>query len=59
MPFAWNGSDIIYSRVIRPFFMEHKVQIDSVMGKVTDKLEDLAGNASNYAGNLATNMKKD
>ncbi|MCL4129337.1 UNVERIFIED_CONTAM: hypothetical protein GTU68_001688 [Idotea baltica] len=56
MPIPYNGSDIIYTRIIRPFFMKHQTDIDSTMQKVTDKLGDLAGDAAKAA---TTAMKKD
>ena len=46
VPANWNGSDVIYSRIIRPVFMKHQNRIDSTMNKVSDRLIDLADNAS-------------
>lgn len=49
LPVSWNGSDIIYSRVVRPFFMQHQDSIDKVMNKVTDKIEKVADQAGKVA----------
>lgn len=54
LPVSWNGSDIIYSRVVRPFFMEHQDSIDKVMNKVTEKIEKVA----DQAGKVATDAVK-
>jgi len=49
LPMSWNGSDMIYNRVIRPAFMKHQKEIDSVMNKVTDKVNELADTATKVA----------
>ncbi|KAK8723822.1 hypothetical protein OTU49_011559 [Cherax quadricarinatus] len=49
LPVAWNGSDLIYNRVIRPFFIKHEREIDSAMSKVHDKINELADNATRVA----------
>jgi len=38
-PSGFNGSDFIYNRIIRPFFLKHQTDIDRTMGKVTGKFE--------------------
>ena len=50
MPVSWNGSDVIYTRVVRPFFMKHQTGIDSVMSKVTGKLDQLGDDVIKVAG---------
>jgi len=45
-PIGANGSDQIYNRIIRPFFLKHVSQIDSTMGKVTDKISQIATDAA-------------
>ncbi|MEE6487613.1 hypothetical protein FKM82_014956 [Ascaphus truei] len=37
-PFTWNGSQILYTRFIRPFFLKHHRTVDSVVS-------DLGGQA--------------
>ncbi|KAK4317539.1 hypothetical protein Pmani_011383 [Petrolisthes manimaculis] len=54
MPVSWNGSYVIYSRVVRPFFMKHQDGIDKVMNKVTEKIEQVA----DQAGKVATDAVK-
>ncbi|CAH2293065.1 receptor expression-enhancing 6 isoform X1 [Pelobates cultripes] len=41
-PFTWNGSQILYSRFIRPFFLKHHQTVDSVVN-------DLGGHALSTA----------
>jgi len=50
LPVSWNGSDIIYSRLVRPVFMKHQTEIDNAMNKVTDKINELADKAQQVAG---------
>ncbi|XP_050729012.1 receptor expression-enhancing protein 5-like isoform X2 [Eriocheir sinensis] len=49
MPVTWNGSDVIYTRIIRPFFIRHQTSIDSTMSKVSEKLDKFAGEATKVA----------
>jgi len=49
LPMSWNGSDMIYNRIIRPAFMKHQREIDNVMNKVTDKVNELADTATKVA----------
>ncbi|XP_075061644.1 receptor expression-enhancing protein 6 isoform X2 [Mixophyes fleayi] len=48
-PFSWNGSHIIYSRFIRPFFLKHHLTVDRVVN-------DLGGQALNQAENVARHV---
>jgi len=50
LPVSWNGSDILYQRVVRPFFMKHQQGIDKVMNRVTEKIEEVADQAGKVAG---------
>nr|XP_057947106.1 receptor expression-enhancing protein 6-like isoform X2 [Doryrhamphus excisus] len=36
-PVTWNGSDILYKRVIRPFFLKHQAAMDSVVSDLSAK----------------------
>lgn len=56
IPTPFNGSDVIYSRIIRPVFLKHQRGIDATMDKVTGKLGGLVDDASKLAGDA---MKKD
>lgn len=49
LPLSWNGSDMIYNRVIRPAFIKHQKEIDTAMSKVTDKVNELADTAAKVA----------
>ncbi|XP_068210174.1 receptor expression-enhancing protein 5-like isoform X2 [Palaemon carinicauda] len=49
LPMSWNGSHVIYNRIIRPAFIKHQKEIDTVMGKVADKVNELADTASKVA----------
>ncbi|XP_066947429.1 receptor expression-enhancing protein 5-like isoform X3 [Macrobrachium rosenbergii] len=49
LPMSWNGSDVIYNRIIRPAFIKHQKEIDTVMGKVADKVNELADTATKVA----------
>ncbi|XP_072260943.1 receptor expression-enhancing protein 6 isoform X2 [Pyxicephalus adspersus] len=50
-PFSWNGSQIIYSRFILPFFLKHHQTVDSVVS-------DLGGQALNTAENVTRQALK-
>lgn len=45
-PTPFNGSDVIYGRIIRPFFLKHQTDIEHTMGKVSDKINQMAGDAA-------------
>ncbi|XP_027009332.1 receptor expression-enhancing protein 6-like [Tachysurus fulvidraco] len=45
-PVSWNGSQLIYTRVVRPFFLQHEAAIDSVV-------KDLSGKAKSAAQSTA------
>lgn len=38
---SWNGSDLIYNRVIRPFVLKHQKKIDDAIDQAADKLKDV------------------
>lgn len=40
-PVTWNGSDILYKRVIRPFFLKHQATMDSMVSDLTAKAKDI------------------
>ncbi|XP_053484647.1 receptor expression-enhancing protein 6-like [Ictalurus furcatus] len=41
-PVSWNGSQLIYTRVVRPFFLQHEAALDSMV-------KDLSGKAKSAA----------
>jgi receptor expression-enhancing protein 5/6 len=55
VPTSYNGSDMIYQRIIRPVFLKHQTEIDATMGKVTDKINRLAEDASKAATDALKN----
>lgn len=44
-PISWNGSQIIYSKVVRPIFLRHEAMVDNMVN-------DLGGRAMAAAENL-------
>ena len=44
-PVAWNGSQIIYNKVVRPVFLRHEAMVD-------DMVSSLGGKALNAAESL-------
>lgn len=36
-PVSWNGSEVLYRRVIRPFFLRHESAVDRVVSDLTSK----------------------
>ncbi|XP_051790982.1 receptor expression-enhancing protein 6 isoform X1 [Erpetoichthys calabaricus] len=44
-PISWNGSQLIYTRLVRPFFLKHQSTVDSV-------INDLSGRAVSAAENV-------
>lgn len=44
-PVSWNGSQIIYDKVVRPIFLRHEAMVD-------DLVNSLGGKAMSAAENL-------
>ncbi len=40
-PVTWNGSDMLYKRVIRPFFLKHQAAMDSMVSDLTSKAKNI------------------
>lgn len=40
-PVTWNGSEVLYKRVIRPFFLKHQAAMDNVVSDLTSKAKNL------------------
>uniref|UniRef100_A0A3B1K9A8 Receptor expression-enhancing protein n=1 Tax=Astyanax mexicanus TaxID=7994 RepID=A0A3B1K9A8_ASTMX len=49
-PVTWNGSQIIYTRLVRPFFLKHEAAFDSVV-------KDLSGKAKSAAQSVVKEGK--
>ncbi|XP_078279981.1 receptor expression-enhancing protein 6-like isoform X1 [Rhinoraja longicauda] len=41
-PVAWNGSQLIYNRIVRPLFLKHQAGLDSVVNDLSSKALDAA-----------------
>jgi len=54
MPTACNGSDVVYNRIIRPFFLKHQTDIDATMNKMGDKIGKFADGATKGATDAFT-----
>lgn len=45
-PVPWNGSQLIYHNVIRPFFLKHHSAVDNMMGDIGTKALDAASSVT-------------
>ncbi|KAK3566997.1 hypothetical protein QTP86_008529 [Hemibagrus guttatus] len=45
-PVSWNGSQVIYTRVVRPFFLQHEATLDSVVKDLSGKAKGAAQSAA-------------
>lgn len=45
-PVTWNGSDILYKRVIRPFFLKHESTMDNVVSDLSAKAKTITDNVA-------------
>ncbi|XP_038632779.1 receptor expression-enhancing protein 6-like isoform X2 [Scyliorhinus canicula] len=41
-PVVWNGSQMIYNRIVRPMFLKHHAAVDSVVNQLSGKALDAA-----------------
>ena len=41
-PVSWNGSTVLYKRVVRPMFLKHQATVDSVVNDLSSKARDMA-----------------
>jgi len=55
VPMSWNGSLIIYQKVIRPFVLKHQKKVDEAIGKAAE----LAGEVANEAEKAASDAAKE
>ncbi|MED6268704.1 Receptor expression-enhancing protein 5, partial [Characodon lateralis] len=58
-PVTWNGSDILYTRVIRPFFLKHQATMDTVVSDLTAKAKNLTETVTKEAVHQALSHDKD
>lgn len=40
-PVTWNGSEILYKRAIRPFFLKHQAAMDNVVSDLSSKAKNM------------------
>lgn len=40
-PVKWNGSELLYRRAIRPFFLKHEAAMDNVVTNLGSKAKTL------------------
>lgn len=40
-PVTWNGSEILYKRVIRPFFLKHQATMESMVSDLSAKAKNI------------------
>lgn len=45
-PVSWNGSQILYRRVVRPFFLKHEAAVDGMVSNMGGKAMTVAENAT-------------
>ncbi|XP_026581137.1 receptor expression-enhancing protein 6-like, partial [Pseudonaja textilis] len=45
-PFSWNGSQVLYRSLIRPWFLKHHRTVDSVLSDLTGRAASVASAAS-------------
>ncbi|KAJ8277485.1 hypothetical protein GJAV_G00075670 [Gymnothorax javanicus] len=45
-PVKWNGSQVLYSRVVRPFFLRHEAAVDGVVNDLSGKAMTAAESAT-------------
>lgn len=41
-PVSWNGSQIIYNKVVRPVFLRHEAMVDNMVNNLGGKAMDAA-----------------
>ncbi|XP_035850800.1 receptor expression-enhancing protein 5 [Sander lucioperca] len=58
-PVTWNGSAVLYNRVIRPFFLKHQATMDSVVSDLSARAKNITETVTKEAVNRALNHDKD
>ncbi|XP_048415773.1 receptor expression-enhancing protein 6 isoform X1 [Stegostoma tigrinum] len=57
-PVAWNGSQMIYNRIVRPLFLKHHAVVDSVVNNLSGKALDTAENMTREVLQTLCSSKK-
>ncbi|XP_076875803.1 receptor expression-enhancing protein 5 [Brachyhypopomus gauderio] len=55
-PTPSNGADLIYTRIIRPFFLKNEARIDTVVKDIKDKASDAASKFKDEAKKATANI---
>uniref|UniRef100_A0A8D1NCU1 Receptor expression-enhancing protein n=1 Tax=Sus scrofa TaxID=9823 RepID=A0A8D1NCU1_PIG len=55
-PSPANGADLLYQRIIRPFFLKHESQVDNVVSDLKDKAKETADAITKEAKKAAVNL---
>ncbi|XP_030049347.1 receptor expression-enhancing protein 5 [Microcaecilia unicolor] len=58
-PSPANGAEIIYRRIIRPFFLKHQAQMDRVVKDLKDKASETADTITKEAKKATVNLLGD
>ncbi|KAJ4938887.1 hypothetical protein JOQ06_028353 [Pogonophryne albipinna] len=58
-PVTWNGSDMLYKRLIRPFFLKHQAAMHTMVSDLSAKAKNITESVTKEAVNLALNHEKD
>ncbi len=45
-PVSWNGSQILYRHVVRPFFLKHEAKVDEMVSNIGGRAMSAAENAT-------------
>ncbi|KAB5579680.1 hypothetical protein PHYPO_G00197740 [Pangasianodon hypophthalmus] len=56
-PVTWNGSQVIYTRVVRPFFLQHEAALDSMVKDLSGKAKSAAHSAAKEGFTLLASDK--
>ncbi|XP_029973008.1 receptor expression-enhancing protein 6 isoform X1 [Salarias fasciatus] len=57
-PVSWNGSEILYKKAIRPFFLKHQATMDSMVSDLSTKAKNITDTVTKEAVNRALNHDK-
>lgn len=52
-PVSWNGANTLYYKVIKPFVLKHRKNIDEALDKVGEKMDQVAKEAKDAATEAA------
>lgn len=44
LPVSWNGSEMFYMYLVKPFFLEYQLRIDRTLTEITDRIVEVKNN---------------